>query len=124
MEHGNRSALKKVVEQDLPAAMPLVLCVAAIIADGPPHSGATALELTDGWYSTAAAIDAPLAALVARNKLQVKMMRHNAAGVGTRSFVLFCALTSTKAGYCFRKALDPDRRQAISVMRKGKLDAQ
>jgi hypothetical protein len=85
------------LEQDLPAGVPLVLCVSDIRTSGGgsshKHSEAhghepqeqqqqqagsaavpdvLSIQLTDGWYHVNACIDAPLCALINAGQLQVR----------------------------------------------------
>ncbi|KAM5558573.1 protein BREAST CANCER SUSCEPTIBILITY 2 [Rosa sericea] len=80
VNHGHRSAIKKILEGDaLPSSM-LVLCISAIrskpdpnieTSSGAENSSATKVELTDGWYSVDAILDALLSKQLASGKLFV-----------------------------------------------------
>ncbi|XP_047331434.1 protein BREAST CANCER SUSCEPTIBILITY 2 homolog B-like [Impatiens glandulifera] len=83
--HGHRSAIKKILEGDQPPSSMLVLCIASIsdssgelkretqpVASNGTESGKTwTLELTDGWYSLNAVLDASLRHNLAAGKLFV-----------------------------------------------------
>ncbi|BDA43385.1 probable breast cancer type 2 susceptibility protein homolog at C-terminar half [Coccomyxa sp. Obi] len=78
---GHRSVLKKVLEQDEPPQRPMVLCLAAILQPRPPagEEGRQTspgpeqrqVEMTDGWYSVRATLDAGLSRMLAEQKLHV-----------------------------------------------------
>jgi hypothetical protein len=71
-----RSAIKRLQEQDSPASLPMVLCVTSITqtfgtteqsdAAKTPNS---CLELTDGWYHIRANVDPPLQRAIDTGKL-------------------------------------------------------
>lgn len=79
-EYGNaqRSAIKRIQEQDSPASLPMVLCVSAVlkVTTVPQEEGATAqeatiLELSDGWYRIRANADPPLQRALNAGRLAV-----------------------------------------------------
>lgn len=72
-----RSAIKRMQEQDSPASLPMVLCVASITplrieqaqhAQTPSHS--SILELTDGWYRIKASADIALQRAIEAGRLR------------------------------------------------------
>ncbi|KAK9824814.1 hypothetical protein WJX81_000970 [Elliptochloris bilobata] len=84
LARGQRPVLKKVLEQDEPAGRCMVLCLAAVLGDaggagqtdagqgqGQGQGSGAQVEITDGWYSVCALLDAPLSALLTRGRLQV-----------------------------------------------------
>jgi breast cancer 2 susceptibility protein len=75
---GSRPPLRKIVNQDAPAAFPMVLCVSNILwpppddnEDGVPTIPHPELELTDGWYRIRAQVDLPMARAVKRGVIKV-----------------------------------------------------
>ncbi|KAI9190226.1 hypothetical protein H9P43_001659 [Blastocladiella emersonii ATCC 22665] len=68
-----RPVLRRIVERDETAHRPMVLCVARIVAVEDPESGKAidALELTDGWYSITAKLDAALLRAVDNGRIVV-----------------------------------------------------
>jgi hypothetical protein len=75
---GSRPPLRKIVNQDAPAAFPMVLCVSNILwpppddnEDGVPTISHPELELTDGWYRVRAQVDLPMARAVKRGIIKV-----------------------------------------------------
>ncbi|CAI0424118.1 unnamed protein product [Linum tenue] len=84
VNHGHRSALKRILEGDVPPSSMMVLCISAVCAnseaeaeDRPPESnsplGGTAakVQLTDGWYAVDALLDMPLSKLLSSGNLFV-----------------------------------------------------
>ncbi|KAM3250030.1 protein BREAST CANCER SUSCEPTIBILITY 2 B isoform X1 [Capsicum annuum] len=84
VNYGHRSAVKRILEGDVPPSSMMVLCVSNIdsICDSPvgrqssssstTQSGTCAkVELTDGWYSIIAVLDIPLSKKLAAGKLFV-----------------------------------------------------
>ncbi|XP_056170255.1 protein BREAST CANCER SUSCEPTIBILITY 2 homolog B-like isoform X2 [Syzygium oleosum] len=82
INHGHRSAIKRILEGDASPAAMLVLCVSAIHVDdnlktpssttplnGTLNNNAMRLELTDGWYS----VDALLDGLLSKHLMEKKM---------------------------------------------------
>ncbi|KAK9915248.1 hypothetical protein WJX75_006713 [Coccomyxa subellipsoidea] len=76
---GHRSVLKKVLEQDEAPQRPMVLCLAAILQRRPGEEGRQdsteqrQVEMTDGWYSVRATLDAGLSRLLTEQKLSIGM---------------------------------------------------
>ncbi|KAF5313184.1 hypothetical protein D9619_002620 [Psilocybe cf. subviscida] len=75
---GARPPLRRIVNQDTPAACPLVLCVSGVFwsppgvtEDGMPVEPHPELEVTDGWYRLRARVDLPLARAVRRGVVRV-----------------------------------------------------
>ncbi|KJA28356.1 hypothetical protein HYPSUDRAFT_696943 [Hypholoma sublateritium FD-334 SS-4] len=75
---GSRPPLRKIANQDAPAAFPMVLCVSNIIwtsggvtEDGVQIESYPELELTDGWYRLRAQVDVPLARAVKRGIIRI-----------------------------------------------------
>ncbi|XP_057378960.1 uncharacterized protein LOC130701035 [Daphnia carinata] len=64
IDHCQRSALRRIIEQDDTAAKTMILCVAEI-------QSSTVLELTDGWYSIEAHCDSAMQQLIEKNKIFV-----------------------------------------------------
>ncbi|KAI9551569.1 hypothetical protein GHT06_021902 [Daphnia sinensis] len=64
IDHCQRSALRRIIEQDDTAAKTMILCVAEIRSP-------TILELMDGWYSIEAHCDSALQQLIEKNKIFV-----------------------------------------------------
>ncbi|OVA07838.1 BRCA2 repeat [Macleaya cordata] len=87
VNHGHRSALKRILEGDASAASMVVLCISAIrfnpnqelerehgmapCEDANKPSNVAKIELTDGWYSIDAILDAALTNLLVAGKLFV-----------------------------------------------------
>ncbi|KAK8561593.1 hypothetical protein V6N13_149242 [Hibiscus sabdariffa] len=84
VNHGQRSAIKKILEGDASPSTMLVLCVSKIqsssepkmetnlvITNGAHNSGNAKVELTDGWYSMSAVLDVLLSNKLAAGKLFV-----------------------------------------------------
>ncbi|KAA3463741.1 protein BREAST CANCER SUSCEPTIBILITY 2-like protein B-like isoform X1 [Gossypium australe] len=84
VNHGQRSAIKKILEGDASPSKMLVLCVSTIqsnsepnmetnleITNGTHNSGNAKVELTDGWYSINAILDVLLSKQLAVGKLFV-----------------------------------------------------
>jgi len=77
-----RSAIKRIQEQDSPATLPLVLCVTKLIWADPPEVDMAnvqpgneppmvivGFELTDGWYRIRASVDSTLRGAAQRGKV-------------------------------------------------------
>ncbi|KAI8557146.1 hypothetical protein RHMOL_Rhmol05G0312600 [Rhododendron molle] len=84
VNHGHRSAIKRILEGDQPPSSMLVLCISSIhsncdlpaetlplASNGAEDGTATKVELTDGWYSINALLDALLLKKLATGKLFV-----------------------------------------------------
>ncbi|KAH8489969.1 hypothetical protein H0E87_025256 [Populus deltoides] len=84
VNHGHRSAIKRILEGDAPPSSMMVLCISSIYfgcepkvevpsvaLDGAEHSNAAKLELTDGWYSVDALLDISLSMHLDAGKLFV-----------------------------------------------------
>ncbi|BGP01374.1 Rad51-associated protein Brh2 [Rhodotorula toruloides ATCC 204091] len=79
VNRAERSAIKRIQEQDSPASLPMVLCVSQIRWDEPSDgSGAdpdtlviVGLELTDGWYRIRTNVDRTLKSACERGKIVV-----------------------------------------------------
>lgn len=74
VNHGQRSAIKRILEGDASPSSMLVLCVSEI--ENPSTSMAemssiSRIELTDGWYSVCALLDPFLSKQLAAGKLFV-----------------------------------------------------
>lgn len=92
-----RPAVRKVLNKDVTASSPMILCVSQILrfkSKAPrkedDRSATTTmeevrLELTDGWYAVSTIVDSALTALVGRGKIQLgsKLMICNAQLVGS-----------------------------------------
>lgn len=79
--------MKKITERDDSSAKTMVLCVCDVEPSG--TAGRTdrpvsTIWLTDGWYRLRAALDAPLTALLRRQRIKVgdKLVTHGAELVG------------------------------------------
>ncbi|KAJ3508616.1 hypothetical protein NLJ89_g5662 [Agrocybe chaxingu] len=75
---GIRPPLRKIANQDAPAAFPMVLCISNIIwgpggrtEDGLPIEPHPEFELTDGWYRLRAQVDLPMARAARKGVLRV-----------------------------------------------------
>ncbi|KAF7825024.1 protein BREAST CANCER SUSCEPTIBILITY 2-like protein B-like isoform X1 [Senna tora] len=85
VNHGHRSAIKKILEGDACSSSMMILCISAIHPDQgletmtpsetkseqPKSSEAVKVELTDGWYSMTAILDVPLSKQFAAGRLFV-----------------------------------------------------
>ena len=74
VNHGHRSAIKKILEGDALPSSTLVLCVSEVQSALPSLEGKTSistLELTDGWYSICAQLDHLLSKQLAGGKIFV-----------------------------------------------------
>lgn len=74
VNHGQRSAIKKILEGDASPSSSLVLCVSKIQSPIPSLEGKSSistLELTDGWYSICAQLDHLLSKQLAGGKIFV-----------------------------------------------------
>ncbi|GAB2273460.1 hypothetical protein Dimus_008252 [Dionaea muscipula] len=82
--HGHRSAVKRILEGDMPPSSFLVLCISAVRsgcypeiedqsrgANNDRRGNAAQIELTDGWYSIDAQLDVLLSQYLASGKLFV-----------------------------------------------------
>ncbi|XP_062095002.1 protein BREAST CANCER SUSCEPTIBILITY 2 homolog B [Humulus lupulus] len=83
VNHGHRSAIKRILEGDASPTSMMVLCVSAINSNFDPnievnssgqgdaenHTAAAKVELTDGWYSMDALLDVMLLKQLASGKL-------------------------------------------------------
>ncbi|KAJ2841540.1 hypothetical protein J3B02_005860, partial [Coemansia erecta] len=65
--HGQRSALKRVLEADSAAQQPMVLVVSGIDCTG----NNVRVEVTDGWYAVAASVDSVLERALRNGRLRV-----------------------------------------------------
>ncbi|KAL7527870.1 hypothetical protein ACHAXR_002175, partial [Thalassiosira sp. AJA248-18] len=93
----NRPAVRKILNRDVAASMPIILCVSQILrfkSKVPKSSNQRAgkdtdeeirLELTDGWYAVSTLLDSVLTNLVEQGKVKVgaKLMICNAQLVGS-----------------------------------------
>lgn len=75
---GSRPPLRKIANQDAPAAFPMVLCVsnifwspASLTEDGVVIESYPELELTDGWYRLRAQVDPPMARAIKRGIIRI-----------------------------------------------------
>ncbi|KAF5352763.1 hypothetical protein D9756_005896 [Leucocoprinus leucothites] len=74
LNRAKRPALRLIVTQDAPAALPLTLCVSGISwveTEGGRGVTYPELEVTDGWYRLRAKIDAPMVRAVKRGIIRV-----------------------------------------------------
>ncbi|KAI4353653.1 hypothetical protein L6164_002585 [Bauhinia variegata] len=84
VNHGHRSAIKKILEGDALSSSMMILCISAIHSDccletatspltltGAQSNEAIKVELTDGWYAMTAILDVPLSKQLAAGKLFV-----------------------------------------------------
>ncbi|KAG7965180.1 hypothetical protein I3843_09G211200 [Carya illinoinensis] len=84
VNHGHRSAIKRILEGDASPSLMMVLCISAVCSNcdlkndtssvaetGAQNSNATKVELTDGWYAMDAVLDAQLSKQLAAGKLFV-----------------------------------------------------
>nr|XP_017227095.1 PREDICTED: protein BREAST CANCER SUSCEPTIBILITY 2 homolog B-like isoform X2 [Daucus carota subsp. sativus] len=83
VNHGHRSAIKRILEGDAPPYSVLVLCISSIQRNteaiiknisnshGVDKSKVANVELTDGWYAVNAVLDAPLSKKLDSGKLFV-----------------------------------------------------
>ena len=89
LSNAKRPSVRKVLNRDVSASMPIVLCVAQILRFRTKGSGQVIeeirLELTDGWYGLQAAIDKTLEAQIANKKIRAgsKLFICNAHIVGS-----------------------------------------
>lgn len=101
-----RPAVRKILNKDCSAGMPIILCVSQILrfkskvpkktdeksssSAAPPEAiEETRLELTDGWYAVSTLLDGVLTKLVEKGKIQVgsKLMICNAQLLGSEDGV-------------------------------------
>ncbi|KAK3029484.1 hypothetical protein RJ639_037505 [Escallonia herrerae] len=83
VNHGHRSAIKRILEGDAPASSILVLCISSVhpkcdvktetlsTSNAAEDGTAAKVELTDGWYSVNALLDVLLSKKLAAGKLFV-----------------------------------------------------
>ncbi|KAM0788329.1 hypothetical protein ACM66B_001471 [Microbotryomycetes sp. NB124-2] len=77
VNRAERSSVKRILERDSPAALPIVLCVSRVNYTDYDDLGisdskrASSLEMTDGWYRINASIDGTLQNAVHRGKIVV-----------------------------------------------------
>lgn len=84
VNHGHRSAIKRILDGDASASSTLVLCISAvhlnceqkignnsIETNGPENKNLAQVELTDGWYSIGALLDTLLSKQLHAGKLFV-----------------------------------------------------
>ncbi|CAA2969893.1 BREAST CANCER SUSCEPTIBILITY 2 homolog B-like isoform X1 [Olea europaea subsp. europaea] len=82
VNHGHRSAIKKILDGDVPPSSMMVLCISSVGENGDPKFGPQSvlsegddnatvakIELTDGWYSVKALLDELLSKKLAAGKL-------------------------------------------------------
>ncbi|KAG8377073.1 hypothetical protein BUALT_Bualt09G0130300 [Buddleja alternifolia] len=82
VNHGNRSAIKKILDGDAPPSSMMVLCISSVSQkhdhkfgphcvspEGDDNDGTSKIELTDGWYSVKAQLDDLLSQMLASKKL-------------------------------------------------------
>ncbi|XP_051142662.1 protein BREAST CANCER SUSCEPTIBILITY 2 homolog B-like [Andrographis paniculata] len=82
VNHGHRSAIKKILDGDAPPSSTMVLCISSIGGNSNPNVGHqygqlgktsydkdSKIELTDGWYSVKAQLDELLSQQLASGKL-------------------------------------------------------
>ncbi|XP_052172004.1 protein BREAST CANCER SUSCEPTIBILITY 2 homolog B-like isoform X2 [Diospyros lotus] len=69
VNHGHRSAIKRILEGDQPPSSMLILCISSICSKGAESGVATKVELTDGWYSIDGLLDVLLSKKLATGKL-------------------------------------------------------
>jgi hypothetical protein len=90
-----RPAVRKLLNRDVSASMPIILCVSQILrfrtkTDKPGVSkGEVRLELTDGWYALPATLDSVLLQFIEKQKIKVgtKLMICNAQLLGSEDGV-------------------------------------
>ncbi|KAF8164084.1 BRCA2, oligonucleotide/oligosaccharide-binding, domain 1-domain-containing protein [Pholiota molesta] len=68
---GSQPPLRKIVNQDVPAAFPMVLCVSNILWPPADDTEDGVLKLTDRWYRIRAQVDLPMARAVKRGVIKV-----------------------------------------------------
>ena len=98
LRFAKRPALRKVLNRDVSASMPIILCVSQILrfqpkkhvdggngSVGQNNSEEVRLELSDGWYAVSAILDCVLTTMIEGGKIRVgsKLMICNAQLVGT-----------------------------------------
>ncbi|KAJ9094408.1 hypothetical protein QFC21_005947 [Naganishia friedmannii] len=77
VNRAQRSAVKRIQEQDSPPSLPMILCVSGIVNQCPALASEglavpeSYLELTDGWYTIRANVDPPLSRALKTGKLRV-----------------------------------------------------
>ncbi|KAL2541439.1 Protein BREAST CANCER SUSCEPTIBILITY 2B [Abeliophyllum distichum] len=82
VNHGHRSAIKKILDGDAPPSSIMVLCISSVgenwdpkigpqsvLSEGDDNSTVAKIELTDGWYSVNALLDELLSKKLAAGKL-------------------------------------------------------
>lgn len=69
--HGHRSCLKRIHEQDVSPSSPMVLCVSSVDLPIDDKGKTRVIELTDGWYRIRAECDSVLREALGRGKLGV-----------------------------------------------------
>ena len=87
------SPLRRLLQQDVSAAHLLVLCVASVRAEGPGGDDAASgvrAELSDGWYSIDARLDAALSHFVRSSRPKI--------AVGTKLAISGATLHDCDAG--------------------------
>ena len=104
IKEGQRPALRKILNRDAPSTRMMILCVAQVFTrhsqasnagDSPPAT--FSLELTDGWYSVGATLDAKLSEFVGNGLVRV----------GTKLMICGARLTGADDGI---DPLDPEYR--------------
>ncbi|CAM8961893.1 unnamed protein product [Rhodiola kirilowii] len=84
VNHGHRSAIKRILEGDTSPSSMMVLCISTIYSNHSTHTQSsraeecktTKLELTDGWYSIDGVLDALLLKQLATGKLPSTFVSH------------------------------------------------
>ncbi|CAN1276941.1 Protein BREAST CANCER SUSCEPTIBILITY 2 homolog B [Linum perenne] len=101
MNHGHRSALKRILEGDIPPSSMMILCISAVYAcskaeteDYPPvlndgHQADTTgkVQLTDGWYAVDALLDVSLSKNLSTGKLFFNLFLVKIWGAGFSGWV-------------------------------------
>jgi breast cancer 2 susceptibility protein len=81
---GERSPLRRILNRDVSARTMIILCVAQVVQHTEGASPTWTVELTDGWYSVQASLDAPLTSFVQDGRIKVgrKLLVSNANLLG------------------------------------------
>ncbi|GAB6026001.1 Breast cancer 2, early onset [Chamberlinius hualienensis] len=85
IDHSQRSAIKKLVEQDDTPFKTIILCVVSIYKNNTSEKGSHLLDVTDGWYVIKAITDEKLSSLIQANKIFV----------GTKLIIFGCEFSSS-----------------------------
>ncbi|KAL2557929.1 Protein BREAST CANCER SUSCEPTIBILITY 2-like protein B [Forsythia ovata] len=126
VNHGHRSAIKKILDGDAPPSSIMVLCISSVgdnwdpkigpqsvLSEGDDNATVAKIELTDGWYSVKALLDELLSQKLAAGKLFLgqKLRNYISSRLGNGGFIVRSARMEAKTLQAYN--------QRISVVAEG-----